>query len=64
LAKTQITQGLFLILVARAQAPVRDISANHHIEPKRPMPYVNHYSFHVLDPEVNSIASRYGAIKE
>src|SRR5215472_3198938 len=51
LAKTQITQGLFLILVGRAQAPVWDVSANHHIEPKRPMPYVNHYSFHILDPE-------------
>jgi hypothetical protein len=38
LAKTQITQGLFLILVGRAQAPVWDVSANHHIEPKRPMP--------------------------
>jgi hypothetical protein len=51
LAKTQITQGLFLILVGRAQAPVWDITGNHHIEPKRPMPYVNHYSFHILDPE-------------
>ena len=51
LAKTQITQGLFLILVGRAQAPVWDVSANHHIEPKRPMPYVNHYSFHILDPQ-------------
>src|ERR1700758_3664381 len=51
LTKTQITQGLFLILVGRAQAPVWDITGNHHIEPKRPMPYVNHYSFHILDPE-------------
>ena len=51
LAKTNITQGLFLILVGRAQAPVWDVSANHHIEPKKPMPYVNHYSFHILDPE-------------
>lgn len=51
LAKTKITQGLFLILVGRAQAPVWDVSPNHHIEPKKPMPYVNHYSFHILDPE-------------
>jgi hypothetical protein len=51
LAKTNITQGLFLILVGRAQAPVWDVSVNHHIEPKKPMPYVNHYSFHILDPE-------------
>jgi len=51
LAKTKITQGLFLILVGRAQAPVWDVSANHHIERKKPMPYVNHYSFHILDSE-------------
>jgi hypothetical protein len=51
LAKTKITRGLFLILVGRAQAPVWDVSANHHIERKKPMPYVNHYSFHILDPE-------------
>ena len=51
LAKTEITQGLFLVLVARAQAPVWDISAKHHIERKKPMPYVNHYSFHIVDPD-------------
>jgi hypothetical protein len=51
LAKTKITQGLFLILVGRAQAPVWDVSVNHHIARKKPMPYVNHYSFHILDPE-------------
>jgi hypothetical protein len=51
LAKTKITRGLFLILVGRAQAPVWDVNANHHMERKKPMPYVNHYSFHILDPE-------------
>jgi len=51
LARTKITQGLFLVLVGRAQAPVWDVSANHHIEKKKPMPYVNHYSFHILDAE-------------
>jgi hypothetical protein len=49
LAKTKITQGLFLILVGRAQAPVWDVGANHHLERKKP--YVNHYSFHILDPQ-------------
>jgi hypothetical protein len=49
LAKTQITQGLFLILVGRAQAPVWDVGVNHHLERKKP--YVNHYSFHILDPD-------------
>jgi hypothetical protein len=51
LAKTPIRQGLFLVLIGRAQAPVWDVSPNHHIERKRPMPYVNHYSFHILDPD-------------
>ena len=51
LAKTKVTQGLFLVLVGRAQAPVWDVSPNHYIQPKSPMPYVNHYSFHILDPE-------------
>ena len=49
LAKTKITQGLFLVLVGRAQAPVWTVGANYHIERKKPFPYVNHYSFHVLD---------------
>ena len=51
LANTTVTQGLFLVLVGRAQAPVWDVSAKHHIERKKPMPYVNHYSFHILDPD-------------
>ena len=49
LAKTRITEGLFRVLVGRAQAPVWDVSAHHHIERKKPMPYVNHYSFHIRD---------------
>ena len=51
LAKAKMTRGLFLILAGRAQAPVWDVAANYHIERKKPMPYVNHYSFHILDPE-------------
>src|SRR5499425_2344409 len=51
LAKTTVTRGLFLVLVGRAQAPVWDVTAKHHIERKKPMPYVNHYSFHILDPD-------------
>jgi hypothetical protein len=31
LAKTTVTQGLFLVLVGRAQAPVWDVNAQHHI---------------------------------
>jgi hypothetical protein len=51
LATTRVTKGVFLILVGRAQAPVWDVTGKHHLERKRPMPYVNHYSFHILDPE-------------
>jgi hypothetical protein len=51
LEKTNVTQGLFLILVSRAQAPVWDVRPGHHLERKKPMPYVNHYSFHLLDPD-------------
>jgi len=51
LAQTKVTQGLFLILVGRAQAPIWDVSGKHHLERKSPMPYVNHYSFHILDAE-------------
>jgi hypothetical protein len=42
---------LFLVLVGRAQARVWDVNAKHHIERKKPMPYVNPYSFHILDPD-------------
>ncbi len=51
LKTTKVKQGLFLILVGRAQARVWDVGKNYHIEPKKPMPYVNHYSFHILDPD-------------
>ena len=49
LKTTTVTEGVFLILVAKAQAPVWDVSGKHHLERKRPLPYVNHYSFHILD---------------
>jgi hypothetical protein len=47
LAKTTVTEGLFLVLVGRAQAPVWHVGRNYHLESKKP--YVNHYSFHILD---------------
>jgi DNA-binding transcriptional ArsR family regulator len=54
LATHAVKRGLFLILVGRAVATVWDVqrSANglvQNIEKKRP--YINHYSFHILDPE-------------
>jgi hypothetical protein len=41
LTQTHVRQGLFLILISRAQAPVWDIGGSHHLERKKPMPYVN-----------------------
>src|SRR5215471_3020841 len=51
LAHTSVTKGLCLILVARARAPVWEVGRNRHLRRKAPMPYVNHYSFHILDPD-------------
>jgi hypothetical protein len=51
MAETKVKRGLFLILIGRAQAPVWDVTRRQHLERKKPMPYVNHYSFHILDPE-------------
>lgn len=46
--------GVFLILVARAPAPVFDVQCSPKgkvVNLARKYPYVNHYSFHILDPE-------------
>src|ERR1700730_1678904 len=43
------SHGVFLILVGRAQAPVWEVSPHHHLEWKKPMPFVNNYSFHIVD---------------
>jgi hypothetical protein len=49
LKTTQITRGVFLILVRKAQAPIWEVSVSgkqHHLERKKP-----NYSFHILDPD-------------
>ena len=51
LSRTEVQHGLFLILVGRCQAPVWDVGESRHITGKKPSPYVNHYSFHILDRE-------------
>jgi len=48
--------GLFAILVGRAPAPVWDVKRNKKgqimdIHRKEPYPYVNHYHFHIIDPD-------------
>ena len=49
LQNTTIREGLFLILVSRAPAPVWDVHPNRRITRKEPAAYVNHCSFHILD---------------
>lgn len=48
-------QGVFCILAGRAPAPVREVricnNGQPHIINKIPYPYVNHYSFHIMDSE-------------
>jgi hypothetical protein len=46
--------GVFLILVVRAPAPVWDVQCSKSgniVNLARKYPYVNHYSFHLLDPD-------------
>jgi len=62
LKTTKVKRGLFLVLVGRAQARVWDVGKNYHIEAKKPMPYVNHYSFHILDPDWGHITIKSVAI--
>ena len=54
LATHSVKRGLFLILVGRAIAPVWEVQRSakgviQNLEKK--WPYINHYSFHILDPE-------------
>ncbi|MGD0460311.1 MAG: hypothetical protein ABSC21_21505 [Terriglobia bacterium] len=52
LAAYEVQAGLFLALASRAPALVWAVNEKgHHLERKHPMPYVNHYSFHILDPQ-------------
>ena len=50
-------KGIFLIMVNRSPANVWDIQRSKdnkkvcNIAHKKNMPYVNHYSFHIIDPE-------------
>jgi hypothetical protein len=46
--------GVFLILVARVPAPVWEVQCTKSgkiVKLAKKYPYVNHYSFHILDPE-------------
>jgi DNA-binding transcriptional ArsR family regulator len=55
-------RGVFCILIGRGPAPVFDIKqfANGGIDihRKTPLPYVNHYFFHIMDPEWGHVTIR------
>jgi hypothetical protein len=56
LATHETSSGLFLILVSKAPALVWEAQMTGtgklgQLKPKDPWPYVNHYSFHILDPD-------------
>jgi hypothetical protein len=53
LATHTVKRGLFMILGARAIAPVWDVQhwSSGAVRLAKKTPYVNHYSFHILDPE-------------
>ncbi len=59
LANNEVQNGLFLVLVSRSPAVLWDVPMSGsgkigNIGKKKPQPYVNHYHFHILDPEVES----------
>lgn len=55
LSTNQVKPGLFMVLVSKAPALVwkaqRTATGKLQLAPKKPWPYVNHYSFHILDQE-------------
>jgi hypothetical protein len=56
LATHPVEPGLFMVLVSKAPALVWEAQMTGtgklgQLLPKRPWPYVNHYSFHILDPD-------------
>jgi hypothetical protein len=51
LSKNSETRGLLLILVARAKAPIWKVEPGKARHLSRKKGYVNHYSFHIMDPE-------------
>ncbi len=53
LAEHTVGRGLFMILVGRAVAPVWDVqrSSGGGIHLTKKLPYINHYSFHIMDAQ-------------
>ena len=66
LAEHPVRTGVFLVLVARAPATVWKVSRSgagviHHLEKTRQ--FINHYSFHIMDPTWGHVTSRSAAIR-
>ena len=59
LATHNVATGVFLVLVARAPAPVWDVlrskTKGHIVNLKKKTSYVNHYSFHIMDPDFGHV---------
>jgi len=55
-------QGVFLIQVSKAPAPLRDIHRSRNggidVGRKRPLPFANWYAFHIVDPEWGHVTIR------
>jgi len=56
LSTHEVKSGLFLVLVSKAPALVWEAQKTGtgklgQLAPQDPWPYVNHYSFHILDPD-------------
>jgi hypothetical protein len=56
LATHEVKPGLFMVMVSKAPALVWEAQMTGsgklgQLVPKKPWPYVNHYSFHILDPD-------------
>ena len=60
--KDPLFQGVFCILVNRAPASVMQVkrfdNGSIDIRRKQPYPYVNHYSFHIMDPDWGHVTIR------
>lgn len=55
-------RGIFAVMVNRAPAAVWNVlrfpSGGFHLKRKTPMPFINHYSFHIIDDEWGHVAIR------
>jgi len=55
-------RGIFAVMVNRAPAAVWNVlrfpGGGFHLKRKTPMPFINHYSFHIIDDEWGHVAIR------